>query len=651
MIDLTPLEVRKKKGDFRRAMRGYDPALVDDFLDLVADRLDELVRENMALTERVTRQDQQVADYRERERALTEALVTAQEMREEIRRQSAQEADLARRTAEQAASQLRTAAQQETTQLRAAAAQEASQLRSAAQQEAAQLKARVQQEVAELRSALRQEREREEESLRILRARQQQFVTAYRSFLEQELNELGAITRGLGLARQDREAGEGGEGGAGAADTAGGSVGGAGGVHAGGAVRAGGGAGGLTAQHGGVSGGAASSMTAGGGAPGAVAGGAAGLAALTFTTGPLAPGEGTPSAQSPAKTPVEPLPAQPPVPAQPPLPGSIQSIFDELEGPMPGRAGSDESEASDVDEFEEMAFEETALLGGESAEDEPWGAGGDEPVADEFEGAQFEVEPFAPEPFEPETGWEDPLEPWAEAASGAEGDAAGDVPSDGPSDAPSDAPAPEDVRVEPAAAADSATAGSGTGEVGETGEDGEDGEDDDLGLSPLWAAAGPEPDSGEAAPPEADAAAGEHEAAAPLELYDLTGLDTSGADEPGPIGLGSTAWPEQPSWTVEGLELAPEGSTVDDMSGAADRVSGGAADDDVADDDDLDEDVTQLLRNAAAAGYVIDDLDVPEELLLDDELGLDDSVADADRDEDEDEEGDGWLPSLLRDDR
>ena len=32
MIDLTPLEVRKKKGDFKRAMRGYDPGMVDETL-------------------------------------------------------------------------------------------------------------------------------------------------------------------------------------------------------------------------------------------------------------------------------------------------------------------------------------------------------------------------------------------------------------------------------------------------------------------------------------------------------------------------------------------------------------------------------------------------------------------------------------------
>ncbi len=46
MIDLTPLDVQKKKGDFRRSVRGYDPSAVDEFLDLVVERMTELVREN-----------------------------------------------------------------------------------------------------------------------------------------------------------------------------------------------------------------------------------------------------------------------------------------------------------------------------------------------------------------------------------------------------------------------------------------------------------------------------------------------------------------------------------------------------------------------------------------------------------------------------
>lgn len=99
MIDLTPLDVRKKKGDFRRTVRGYDPELVDDFLDMVAERLEELVKQNVALTERSEHLQEQVASFREREKALNEALVTAQQLRSEAQAQADREAELLRREA------------------------------------------------------------------------------------------------------------------------------------------------------------------------------------------------------------------------------------------------------------------------------------------------------------------------------------------------------------------------------------------------------------------------------------------------------------------------------------------------------------------------------------------------------------------------
>jgi DivIVA domain-containing protein len=100
MIDLTPLDVRKKKGDFRRAVRGYDAELVDDFLDMVAERLEELVKQNVALTERAEHLQEQVVSFRERERALNEALVTAQQLRTEAQAQADREAALVRREAQ-----------------------------------------------------------------------------------------------------------------------------------------------------------------------------------------------------------------------------------------------------------------------------------------------------------------------------------------------------------------------------------------------------------------------------------------------------------------------------------------------------------------------------------------------------------------------
>jgi DivIVA domain-containing protein len=99
MIDLTPLDVKKKKGDFRRAVRGYDTAAVDDFLDTVSARMEELVRENVLASARLESMTESIGNYRERERAMNEALVSAQQLREEMREQAAREADLVLREA------------------------------------------------------------------------------------------------------------------------------------------------------------------------------------------------------------------------------------------------------------------------------------------------------------------------------------------------------------------------------------------------------------------------------------------------------------------------------------------------------------------------------------------------------------------------
>jgi DivIVA domain-containing protein len=99
VIDLTPLDVRKKKGDFRRVMRGYDPDAVDNFLDEVVARMEELVRDHQALNGRVGHMTDAIADYRERERAMNDALVSAQQLREGMREQAQREADLVLREA------------------------------------------------------------------------------------------------------------------------------------------------------------------------------------------------------------------------------------------------------------------------------------------------------------------------------------------------------------------------------------------------------------------------------------------------------------------------------------------------------------------------------------------------------------------------
>ena len=100
MIDLTPLDVRNKRGDFKKLMRGYDPAEVDVFLELAAERLEVLVRENLQLRERTQTLQNQVDAQVGREQAVQDALVTAQELRADIQSQSQREADHVLREAE-----------------------------------------------------------------------------------------------------------------------------------------------------------------------------------------------------------------------------------------------------------------------------------------------------------------------------------------------------------------------------------------------------------------------------------------------------------------------------------------------------------------------------------------------------------------------
>jgi hypothetical protein len=91
------------------------------------------------------------------------------------------------------------------------------------------------------------------------------------------------------------------------------------------------------------------------------------------------------------------------------------------------------------------------------------------------------------------------------------------------------------------------------------------------------------------------------------------------------------AWPPAADWQVEGLEL------LDDDNAAQQELAAlGETPEDVESDTDM------LLRNAAEAGYRLPEDD--EELLLLEE----DAVTDEDG---ERGDGEGWLGTLLDDDR
>ncbi len=91
-MNITPLDITQKQ--FRRVFRGLDPEEVEAFLGLVAVELEALLKDYANLNDDAQRKGEQLAEFRERERALQETLVAAQRASEEIRDSARKEAEI-----------------------------------------------------------------------------------------------------------------------------------------------------------------------------------------------------------------------------------------------------------------------------------------------------------------------------------------------------------------------------------------------------------------------------------------------------------------------------------------------------------------------------------------------------------------------------
>src|SRR6266851_3121987 len=101
---LTPLDIRKQ--EFRKTLRGYDTLGVEDFRMRVADALERAIRERQVLEERLSALTEQLRVFREREKAMNEALVAAQQLRQDTRAAAEREGQVIVREAEAEAKRL-----------------------------------------------------------------------------------------------------------------------------------------------------------------------------------------------------------------------------------------------------------------------------------------------------------------------------------------------------------------------------------------------------------------------------------------------------------------------------------------------------------------------------------------------------------------
>ncbi len=103
-MQITPLEIKRQQ--FKKVMRGYDPVEVDTFLDMVSNDLEDLIRRNKEMSDRVLELDTQLRDYKNMEKMLQQTLMQAQEASGKSSENSRKEAQLIIQEAELKASQI-----------------------------------------------------------------------------------------------------------------------------------------------------------------------------------------------------------------------------------------------------------------------------------------------------------------------------------------------------------------------------------------------------------------------------------------------------------------------------------------------------------------------------------------------------------------
>jgi len=89
---LTPLDLQNHR--FGHRLRGYDPAEVDDFVRMVAEDYESLVRESESLRENVRALELRVAQLSGEEGRLRDTMMTAQTLTEDLKRTAIREAEM-----------------------------------------------------------------------------------------------------------------------------------------------------------------------------------------------------------------------------------------------------------------------------------------------------------------------------------------------------------------------------------------------------------------------------------------------------------------------------------------------------------------------------------------------------------------------------
>src|SRR5262249_19869771 len=98
MQNLTPLEIQKQT--FARKLKGFDPQEVRAYLQLMAEEVENLVRDVDRLSRENAMLREDLDDHNQRERILKDTLLSAQKVSEDVKSNARKEAELIVKDAE-----------------------------------------------------------------------------------------------------------------------------------------------------------------------------------------------------------------------------------------------------------------------------------------------------------------------------------------------------------------------------------------------------------------------------------------------------------------------------------------------------------------------------------------------------------------------
>ena len=109
-MKISPIDIQQQQ--FKTRPLGYEKTGVDRFLELLAEELERLVRENLDLMEELARVKTNLAEMRDREETLKQTLVTTQKLTDELKSTARREVDVMMAEAEIKAQRLMQNAQE-----------------------------------------------------------------------------------------------------------------------------------------------------------------------------------------------------------------------------------------------------------------------------------------------------------------------------------------------------------------------------------------------------------------------------------------------------------------------------------------------------------------------------------------------------------